>query len=128
MVEVRIIIKIGRSFMNFTRSITLLFAGMLLFLLGACSLGNAPVTGILFTNVKSPITSEVGDGTSSGRTGRSCAQSILNLVAFGDASINAAKVDGKVTRIGFIDQRNMTVTGSSGYGVFSQYCTEVTGR
>ena len=114
--------------MNFTRSIALLFAGILLLFLGACSVGTAPVTGILFTNVKSPITKDVGDGTSSGRTGRACAQSILNLVAFGDASINAAKLDGKVTRIGFIDQRNMTLTGSSGYGLFSQYCTEVTGR
>lgn len=57
------------------------------------------------------------------RTGRSCAQSFFYLLAFGDASIDAARVNGAVTKIGIIEQQTTAILGT----VFHRHCTIIRG-
>jgi hypothetical protein len=67
----------------------------------AASLAYTPVMGIVVTSAQAPITATTYD--QSARTGTSCAYSILGLVAFGDASINAAKNAGQIKQVASVD-------------------------
>ncbi|MGD0524675.1 MAG: TRL domain-containing protein [Polyangiaceae bacterium] len=57
-----------------------------------------------------------------GKSGQSCATGILGLVAFGDASLAAAKKAGGVT-----DVHSVEFSGMSILGIYSQGCTVVSG-
>ena len=79
-----------------------------------------PAMGALVTDVKGPIT--VGDGTGTSKTGRACAQSILGLIAMGDASIEAAKKAGGIKKVTTVDHESKWTL------VFGTFCTVVTGE
>ena len=57
------------------------------------------------------------------RTGRACMQSYLGLVAFGDASIEAAKAAGGIKEIVNINYEVKNILG-----VYGEYCLVVKGR
>ncbi len=57
------------------------------------------------------------------KTGKSCAMSVLSLVAVGDNSVESAKKDGMITRVSSIDYRVDNVLG-----VYGTYCTIVKGE
>ncbi|MFN8770512.1 MAG: TRL-like family protein [Neisseriaceae bacterium] len=57
------------------------------------------------------------------KTGKSCATSVLSLVATGDNSVAAAKRNGMITKVGSIDYDVMNVLG-----IYGQYCTVVKGE
>ncbi|WP_108126371.1 TRL-like family protein [Saccharospirillum mangrovi] len=66
----------------------------------------------------------IGDSdVADSRTGEACAQSILGLVATGDASITAAKRDGGISRIAYIEHKTTNVLH-----FYGQYCTIVVGE
>lgn len=62
-------------------------------------------------------------GISSQKHGEACAQSILGLVAFGDASIETAKKNAGITKVATVDHATINVLY-----FFGQYCTEVYGE
>ncbi|MBW2281957.1 MAG: TRL-like family protein [Deltaproteobacteria bacterium] len=89
-----------------------------LFLTG-CMTVYSPAIGILYTDVQGPIDA----GTTVGKKeGVACAESILGLIARGDASIKAAAKDGGITKIASVDHRTENIIG-----VIGRFCTIVRG-
>jgi hypothetical protein len=79
-----------------------------------------PAIGVFVTEVKGPIA--VGDAVGTSKTGRACAQSIMSLVAIGDASIEAAKKAGGIKKVATVDHETKWMV------VFGTFCTVVTGE
>ena len=84
-----------------------------------CIAVQTPAIGLLYTEVYGPIDagSRVGN-----KEGVSCAQSILVLVATGDASIKAAARDGGITKIDSVDHYTRNILG-----IMGEFCTIVRG-
>jgi len=63
-----------------------------------------PVTGVAFTEVKYPmaVTNLKGD-TQKLKKGEAMCTSILGLVATGDASVEAARLNGGITKVHWVD-------------------------
>ena len=88
-------------------------------MLFGCTPVYTPVIGMLLTDVYGPIDAGTKVGA---KEGKACAQSILGLVAQGDASIRAAARAGGITKIDSVDHysRNMLM-------ITSEFCTIVRG-
>ena len=86
---------------------------------GGC-LAYTPVMGVAQTLVQGPISATANDQSLS--TGKSCAYSVLGLVAWGDASINAAKNAGQIKQVASVDFDTFNLVGISG-----SFCTIVSG-
>jgi len=78
----------------------LMSSGCFMGMAGAAS----PVTGLAFTEVKYPIavTNLKGD-TRNLKKGEAMCTSILGLVATGNASVEAARLNGGITKIHWVD-------------------------
>ena len=83
--------------------------------------------GSLYTGIQTPSginRAEVsGPGKSGDKAGEACATGILGAVAFGDASLDAAKKAGGITEV-----HSVEFHGTSILGIYSQGCTEVHGK
>jgi len=88
-------------------------------ILSGCLPVYTPAIGILMTDVTGPIMS---NGKVGAKEGRACAQSILMLVAQGDASIAAAAKDGGIKKIDTIDHYSRSILG-----IVADFCTIVRG-
>lgn len=89
-------------------------------LVTGCTIVQAPISGMFYSNVKSGT--NVGDGQlSATKTGKSCAEGVLG-VAWGDASIEAAMAAGGITKISYVDHTSKNVLF-----VYGEYCTIVKG-
>ena len=86
-------------------------------LLSSCAVITHPVPGLLYSDVYSGL-AVTPVKYQNVKVGRSCVRSILGLFAFGDASIESARKNGRMSRIAHIDQY-----GSSIMGVYAKYCT-----
>ena len=64
-----------------------------------------------------------GQAKTGDKSGEACATGILNLAAFGDASIDAAKKAGGVSDVHSVELRTMNILG-----IYMQGCTEVHGK
>ncbi len=84
----------------------LLIAG---FLSSCGAFVGAPVTGFLYTDVKAPLA--VTSNTGSSKVGTAKMQSILGLVATGDASIEAAARSAGITSIHHVDYEANSILG-----------------
>ncbi len=97
------------------------------FLLGCGSMNSMYPWGSLYTGVQSPhVTNRqetAGPGKSGDKAGEACATGILGLVAFGDASLDAAKKAGGVTEVHSVEHH-----GTNILGIYVQGCTEVHGK
>jgi hypothetical protein len=81
----------------------------------------APQGGLLFHDIKYGVdATEVAEST---RRGEACTNSILGLVGFGDASIEQAKMNGKLTKVSSVDASSFSVLG-----FYNKYCTIVKGN
>ncbi len=90
--------------------------------LSGCATAYSPVgNGILFTSVQGPVS--VTDATAKSKTGTACASNVLGMVAAGDASLQAAKSNGGITKVSAVDHNSTTFLG-----LFGQFCTVVTGE
>ena len=78
-----------------------------------------PAIGVLYTEVYGPI--DAG-GKVGNKEGRACVQSILGLIATGDASIKEAARDGGITQIGSVDHYTRNILG-----ILGEFCTIVRG-
>lgn len=80
-----------------------------------------PLPGAFYTNTKFPsIASQSGPGS---KTGTSQARSYLSMVAVGDASVDTACRNGRITKISTVDTH-----GTSILGIYSTWTTIVTGE
>lgn len=93
-----------------------------LVLLGGCSSAPTPTSGLIWTNIKAPITATNSD-TKATLVGRSEATTILGLIATGDASIDAAVKNGGITRIHHVDYEKHSL-----FGIVTTYSTVVYGN
>ncbi|MCX6125120.1 MAG: TRL-like family protein [Proteobacteria bacterium] len=80
-----------------------------------------PMGGIIYHDVKGP--NDVVLGKQAGtKKGNACATNILGYVAFGDASIAAAKKNGGITEVSVVDYSSSNIIG-----VYGTTCTVVHG-
>jgi hypothetical protein len=98
--------------------------GVLVAVVGVCFLSGcmmvySPATGILLTEVYGPIDAGTKVGA---KEGQACAESILGLVARGDASIKAAAKAGGITKIDSVDHYTRNFLG-----IIGEFCTIVRG-
>jgi len=105
------------------RWIAMVLGLTVLLLSTGCAMYQAPVmppNGIVFSNVKAPITTEFGEGTSvPAKQGTASAHGILGLLAFGDASVKAATDEGGLTSVRYVDYDYLSVL----FGVYSKFTT-----
>jgi hypothetical protein len=94
--------------------------------LGGCMIVDAPIRGVMGTEV---IWGEFATGEASKETsastkeGKACAESILGLIAHGDASVRAAKANGGITEVTVIDH-----SARNFLGIVGEWCTIVRGH
>jgi hypothetical protein len=92
-----------------------------LFFLSSCAVVFSPVgNGALFTDVRGPLQAQ--NGVAPSKLGRACAHNIVGLVAYGDASIAAAKKQGGIEQIASIDHDSFSVLS-----LYSRFCTQLRG-
>lgn len=105
--------------MKFVKSVAVV--GLMAFGSFGCAIARSPVTGFLYSDVKSPVVATEAYGGSA--RGEACATSILGAYASGDASLEAAKKNGGVVQINAVDG-----TAYSFLGIYAKYCTIVYGK
>ena len=100
--------------------------GVAAFILIGCG-GFGYPTGSLYTGTQVPSginrNETSGPGKTGDKKGESCATGILNLAAFGDASLDAAKKAGGITELHSIEFHQTNILG-----IYTQGCTEVHGK
>lgn len=90
--------------------------------LSGCAAVSSPVgNGLLFTSIQGPVA--VTELSTASKSGSACASNILGLFATGNASIQAAKSNGNITKVTTVDHKSTSVLG-----LFSNFCTTVTGE
>ncbi len=93
--------------------------------LSGCMIVDSPIKGVLGTEViwGDIATGKAGSATPSSKEGKACAESILGLLARGDASVRAAKENGGITEVTSVDHsaRNLL-------NVVGEWCTIVKGH
>jgi len=99
-------------------SLALVFAS-LAFMAGCASVAS-PVSGAIFMDVKAPLTAT--SLSDSKKMGTAMATTILGLFATGDASIEAAAKNGKITKIQHVDYHSTNILG-----IYSTFTVEVYG-
>ena len=93
--------------------------------LGGCMIVESPIRGVVGTEV---IWGDVATGKPGSPTlgaqkeGKACAESILGLMARGDASVRAAKENGGITEVTGIDH-----SARNFFGIVGEWCTLVRG-
>lgn len=95
-------------------------AGGLVLLLSGCQAVMSPAVGLLYADVKGPVTATSSAGS---KQGKACARSILGIVATGDASIEAAKRAGGIREVTSVDHHTTNILG-----IIGDFCTVVTGQ
>ena len=95
--------------------------GLGVIMLTACQPVASPLMGVFFNDTKFGYLATTD--TDASKEGKACAQSIMGLVAQGDASISAAKAAGGITQVSHIDY-----TAHSILGVVADFCTIVKGK
>ena len=94
--------------------------------LSGCMIVDAPIKGVLGTEViwGDIATGEAGSATPAAtKEGKACAESILGLLARGDASVRAAKENGKITEVTSVDH-----SARNFLNIVGEWCTIVKGH
>lgn len=89
--------------------------------LSGCASATMPVTGLLYGNVKAPLTATAS--TETHRVGRASTRSILGIIASGDASIQTAARNGGITEIHHVDYESQNF-----FGVLAEFTVVVYGN
>src|SRR5690348_155305 len=88
--------------------------------LSGCMIVQQPVMGFLGSEVRWGDVA-TGKGNAS-KTGKACIDTILGLIARGDASVAAAKAAGRISEVSVVDHTSRNFMGITG-----EYCTVVRG-
>jgi|GEM_PF-2218004 hypothetical protein len=94
--------------------------------LSGCMIVDSPIKGVLGTEViwGDVATSESGSAAPGAlKEGKACAESILGLLAHGDASVRAAKQNGNITEVVTVDH-----SARNFLNIVADWCTIVRGR
>jgi hypothetical protein len=70
-----------------------------------------PPTGLIVTSVSAPLDTDMKTTPKKIQVGESSSISILGLVAFGDASMEAAAMDGGLKTIEYADYNYFSILG-----------------
>ncbi len=89
--------------------------------LSGCQHVMSPLNGGIYNQTKFGYAATDEAGAS--KEGKACAQTILGLVAIGDASIHAAKTAGGITKVSSVDHSAMNILG-----IIGDWCTIVHGN
>jgi tellurite resistance protein len=105
------------------KKLVIVMASLLIlsFMTGCAAYAVAPVTGVLYSDVKSGMAATSADNSS--KVGTATAQSILGLVAVGDASIETAMKNGNITKVHHIDYYSKSILG-----IYATYTIQVYGE
>ncbi len=103
------------------RKVLFSFGAAAMLLLSSCAGVQSPVMGMLYTDVKAPVTATSNSGSS--KVGTAKAGSILGLVATGDASIQTAAQSAGITKIHHVDHHSNSILG-----IISSYTITVYGE
>lgn len=87
-------------------------------LLGGCA--TYYPTGSLYTEGKMGVQAS---GNTTDKEGRACMKSVLGAVAWGDASVEAAKREGGIQTVSTIDYEVENILG-----IYGKYCLVVRGK
>ena len=105
---------------------TFLVLGLMSLVVGlsGCMIVESPIKGALGTEV---IWGDVATGKSAPpntyKQGKACAESILGLLARGDASVRAAKENGGITEVSTVDH-----SARNFLNIVGEWCTLVRGN
>ena len=88
-----------------------------------CMIVETPVQGVFGSRVRWGDFASGDDTTPDTKEGRACMDTILGLFARGDASVRAAKADGKIREISVIDH-----SAKNFLNIVGEYCTIVRGK
>jgi len=89
--------------------------------LSGCMIVQAPVMGVLGSRVKWGEYAQ-GDDKPGQKEGRACMDTVLGLLARGDASVRAAKANGGITEVSVVDH-----SARNFLNLVGEYCTIVRG-
>jgi len=110
--------------MHCLRPMTLGFA---LFLFAGC-LGSGYPIGVIYNSTSMPHQMDRMEATGPARTGdkwgQACATGIMGAVAWGDASLDAAKKAGAISEVHSVEFKPTVVA----FGIYYQACTVVHGK
>lgn len=81
-------------------------------MLSGCAFVQTPVTGFVYTDVKAPLMATCNQGAS--KVGKAKLQSILGIVAQGDASIQTAAKEAGIKKIHHVDYHATSIIGIIG--------------
>jgi hypothetical protein len=91
--------------------------------LAGCMIVESPIRGVVGTEVIwGDVATEGKAPPAAMKTGKACAESILGLIAHGDASVRAAKANGKITEVYSVDH-----SARNFFGIVGEWCTLVRG-
>jgi hypothetical protein len=94
---------------------------------GCASFTGGYPSGSLYTGVTAPHGVDRAELSGTGKTGdkagEACATGILNIAAWGDASIDAAKKAGGISDVHSVELRVFNILG-----IYTQGCTEIHGK
>ena len=93
------------------KTLVLIPAVAALFMAGCAS--SIPM-GTVYTDVKLPVSATANVDTSNLKVGRSTCKSFVGVVAVGDASIEAAKKNGGIKKVVFVDWKAKSTLGIVG--------------
>jgi len=102
-------------------SLVLVVIGVGLLSLTGCQPVASPLMGWIYNDTKYGDTATTS--TNATKEGKACAQTILGAWATGDASIEAAKADGKITEVSYVDHSAKSILG-----IVATWCTIVKGK
>ena len=103
------------------RKLTLALLAVGLLGLAGCQPVASPLLGVFYNETKYGWVATSLSSTT--KEGKACAQTILGLVATGDASISAAKAAGGVTEVAHVDHYAKSILG-----IIGEWCTIVKGK
>jgi hypothetical protein len=89
--------------------------------LAGCMIVDTPVMGVLGSRVRWGEFAQ-GDDKPNQKEGKACMDTVLGLVARGDASVRAAKAAGGITEVSVVDH-----SARNFLNIVGEYCTIVRG-
>ena len=103
------------------RQLLVLAAVGSLTMLAGCQPVASPLMGVFYNETK--FGWEATSNSGEAKEGKACAQTIMGLVATGDASISAAKAAGGITEVSHVDHSAKSILG-----IVGDFCTIVKGK
>ncbi len=88
---------------------------------GCAAYAVAPVTGFVYSDTEFGINATANEGSS--KIGEAYSESILGLVAIGDASIAAAMKNGGITKVQHVDYHTYNILG-----IYAKFTVKVYGE